>query len=95
MCQRDYLHKKAIADSSGSDYNVFKVSKNKVNYEVRKAKRMFYANSFASIILSSDIWKTVKTILPTKTNNTQSELSATDFNTYFHRGANNQIFKYD
>ena len=44
---------------------------------------MFYTNSFTSITSFSDIWKTVKTILPTKTNNTQTELSATDFNIYF------------
>ena len=62
MYQRDYLHKKAIASNSESDYNVFKLFKNKVNYEVRKAKRTFYTDSFTSITSSSDIWKTVKTI---------------------------------
>ena len=39
MYQRDYLLKKAIARNSESDYNAFKLSKNKVNFEVKKSKK--------------------------------------------------------
>ena len=40
MYQRDYLHKKAIASNSESDYNAFKLSKNKV-MKLEKQKGCF------------------------------------------------------
>lgn len=49
MVKRDELKQKPIVNNSPNDWKEFKIRKNIVNNEIKKAKKSYYDNHFAQI----------------------------------------------
>ena len=94
MHERDYHHNKAIhcTDEQNHHWNEYKVLRNKVNIMMKEAKKDYYTNKINdSAGNMSDMWKTLKELLPNKkgdlsnlptVSNSDMEL-ANDFNEHF------------
>ena len=72
MHERDYHHKKAIHSKDGQTHhwNEYRVLRNKVNTMMKEAKRDYYTNKINdSAGNMSNMWKTLKELLPNKKGN--------------------------
>ena len=64
---------------------LYRAARNKVTYLINKAKREYYYKRIASNPNPSDLWATLKTVLPSKQcrSKVPSDLNAEHFNQYF------------
>lgn len=67
MSRRDFLHRKATRSKNKSDWDEYKLCRNKVTNMVRQAKEEFYKHSVSECAGNSKkLWKTLSDILPSK-----------------------------
>ena len=79
--RREFLHKKALATKQSKDFIEYRLARNKVTYTIKMAKKKFYTEKISSAQSQSEIWKTLKHILPSKqTDNLETDLNASGFN---------------
>ena len=68
MSKRDYLHRKAIRSNDTSDWNAYKLYRNKVTTMIRKSKETYFKVAINDCFGDSGkLWKTLKDVLPKKT----------------------------
>ena len=87
---RNYYHERALKHNDINSWNKYRECRNYVTSLIRKYKCDYYYTAIANNSNNSkQMWKTLKTILPSKSNNNCSEFSSNDFNTYFATIGNN------
>ena len=73
--RREFLHKKALATKQSKDFIEYRLARNKVTYTIKMAKKKFYTEKISLAQSQSEIWKTLKNILPSKqTDNLETDL---------------------
>ena len=67
MSRRDYLHRKAVRSNIVSDWNAYKLCRNKVTSMIRECKKRHFEKTISDCSGDSGkLWKTLNTILPQK-----------------------------
>ena len=66
MYTRDYLHRKAIRSNDTCDWDVYKAARNQVTAMLRKAKSDYYRDKISHCSNSSELWKELKDVIPSK-----------------------------
>ena len=75
MSTRDFLHRKAIRSSLKSDWDTYKLYRNKVTLMIRNSKEYYFNNTVQQGIGNSGkMWKALNDILPSKSSSTPSSI---------------------
>jgi hypothetical protein len=86
MKRRDYLKSKAIKCKDQTIWDEYKVTRNKINCEIRRCKTQFFNSKLTSDRVNChSFWQTIGKLVPNKKNTNQvpNELSADEFNNHF------------
>ena len=82
--KKNFLHKKALNTRNTFDFMQYHRARNVTNFEIKNAKKSFFADKLKSVSSQSDMWKTLKSVLPSKQSQISDiSLTAANFNSYF------------
>ena len=66
MKYRNLLHKKAIKESSQTDWDMYKMARNRVNIDLKRSKATYFHYICSSKIHPSQLWKHLNNVLSRK-----------------------------
>ena len=93
---RDYYHKLVLRNNNEEAWQVYRKTRNKVNREIRSAKKTYYSNKIKnSSTKPATLWKILRHLLPSKTSSYLSDLDPDTFNDFFCGIGENLTKHYD
>ena len=83
MYRRDYIHDKAKKTKNDELFKQYKILKNKVVDQIRKAKQDYFSGEICNNTNPKKIWRAISSSLNTRKMATFHGISPETFNTYF------------
>ena len=83
MYRRDYIHDKAKKTKNDELFKQYKILKNKVVDQIRKAKQDYFSGEISNNTNPKKIWRAISSSLNTRKMATFHGISPETFNTYF------------
>ena len=100
MKKRDKIKKRAKLYNKENDWKEYRKMRNKVTFEIKKAKKQYYSDKIRESQGRSQSWEILKLLIPSKSSETthtgdDSQKLASKFNSHFANVANAHAFEND
>ena len=81
--RRDYIHDKAKKTKNDDLFKQYKILRNKVVDQIRKAKQDYFSGEICNNTIPKKMWRAISSLLNTRKMATSHGISPETFNTYF------------